>query len=177
MSQVEAERKYTAIRLNDNGNPRYLSQRFAEIAHQHQNAAADEPKKIAIVLSAAPVMYQSILAAQQLALGAQCASKDLIQAMEVVYRQRGAGGQHSARNNNNNNNNNNELAMAAPGNRAVKCWNCDKIGHKSKDCRAPSTNNKFKPKNNNNGNNNNGNARSQRNVVCDECGMRGHKRD
>jgi hypothetical protein len=72
MSRVEVERKYSAIRLNDNGNPWYLSQRFAEIAHQHPNAAADEPKKIAIILSAAPAMYQSILAAQQLSLGAQC---------------------------------------------------------------------------------------------------------
>ena len=33
MSRVEAERKYSAIRLNDNGNSWYLSQRFAEIAH------------------------------------------------------------------------------------------------------------------------------------------------
>jgi gag-polypeptide of LTR copia-type len=84
MSRVEAEHKYSSIRLNDNGNPRYLSQRFAKIAHQHPNAAADEPKKIAIILSAAPAMYQSILAAQQLALGAQCTSEHLIQAMEVA---------------------------------------------------------------------------------------------
>jgi Zinc knuckle len=177
MSRVEAECKYTSIRLNDNGNPQYLSQHFAEIAHQHPNAAADEPKKIAIILSAAPAMYQSILAAQQLALGAQCTSDDLIQAMEVVYRQRG-GGNHGGRNNNNNNNH--ELAMAAPGNRTKNCWNCGKNGHVSKDCRAPRTNNKYKPGNNNNNNNNNGNtsnARSQRDVVCDECGMRGHKRD
>jgi ribosomal protein L27 len=133
MSCVEAEQKYSAICLNDNGNPRYLSQRFAEIAHQHPNAATDEPKKIAIILSAAPAMYQSILAAQQLALGAQqCTSENSIQAMEVVYRQRG-GGNHGGRNNNNNNNH--ELAMAAPGNRTKKCWNCNKAGHMLKDCR------------------------------------------
>jgi hypothetical protein len=118
MSCVEAEWKYSAIRLNDNGNPRYLSQRFAKIAHQHPNAAADEPKKIAIILSAVPAMYQSILAVQQLALGAQCTSEHLIQAMEVVYRQRGSGN-HGGRNNNNNVND--ELAMAAPGNRTKKC--------------------------------------------------------
>ena len=176
MSHVEAERKYSASRLNDNGNPQYLSQRFAEIAHQHPNAAADEPKKIAIVLSAAPAMYQSILAAQQLALGDACESEDLIQAMEVVYRQSGGGNNsHGSRNNNNSSNNNNQIAMAAPGNRAVKCWNCGKTGHRSKECRAPNTSNKFKPTNSNN-NNSNGNTRSQRNVVCDECGMRGHIR-
>jgi hypothetical protein len=90
MSRVEAERKYSATQLNNNGNPRYLSQRFAEIAHQHPNATADEPKKIAIILSAAPIMYQSILAAQQLALGSQCTSEHLIQAMEIVNRQRSA---------------------------------------------------------------------------------------
>jgi Zinc knuckle len=153
-----------------------LSQRFAEIAHQHPSAASDEPKKIAIILSAAPVMYQSILAVQQIALGAQCTAENLIQAMEVVYQQRG-GGNHGGRNNNNNNN---ELAMAAPGNRAAKCWNCNKPGHKSNECRSPSTNNKYKPRNNsNNSNGNNGNSttRSQQDVVCDECGMQGHKHD
>jgi Zinc knuckle len=118
-------------------------------------------------------MYQSILASQQLALGAQCTAEDLIQAMEVVYRQNG-GGNHGGRNNNNNNNH--ELAMAAPGNRTKTCWNCGKNGHVSKDCRAPRTNNKYKPGNNNN-NNGSSNTRSQRDVVCDECGMRGHKRD
>jgi ribosomal protein L27 len=134
MSRVEAERKYSSIRLNDNGNPRYLSQRFAEIAHQHPSAAADEPKKIAIILAAAPRMYQSILASQQLALGAQCTAENLIQAMEVVYRQNG-GGNHGGQNNSNNNNH--ELAMAAPGNRMKKCWNCNKAGHVSKDCWSP----------------------------------------
>jgi Zinc knuckle len=175
MSRVEAERKYSSIWLNDNGNPRYLSQCFAEIAHQHPSAAADEPKKIAIILAAAPRMYQSILASQQLVLGAQCTAENLIQAMGVVYRQHG-GGIHGGRNNNNNNNH--ELAMEAPGNRTKKCWNCNKAGHVSKDCRSPSTNNKYKPGNNNNNNNNgSSNTRSQRDVVCDECGMRGHKRD
>jgi hypothetical protein len=154
-----------------------LSQRFAEIMHQHPDAAADEPKKIAIFLSAAPAMYQSILAAQQLALGTQCTSEHLIQAMEVVYRQRG-GGNHGGRINNNNNNH--ELAMAAPGNHMKNCWSCGKNGHVSKDCHSPRTNNKYKPSNNNNNNNGNrgsSNARSQRDMVCNECGMRGRTRD
>jgi hypothetical protein len=96
--------------------------------------------------------------------------------MEVVYQQHG-GGNHGGWNNNNNNNSNNkiELSMAAPGNLAVKCWNCNKNVHRSKECQSPSTNNKYKPSNN--GNNSNGNARSQRDVVCDECGMCGHKHD
>jgi hypothetical protein len=64
ISWVEAERKYAAIRLSNNGDPRYLSQRFAEIAHQHPHAAADNAKKVGIILSASPMIYQSVITSQ-----------------------------------------------------------------------------------------------------------------
>jgi gag-polypeptide of LTR copia-type len=176
ISRVEAERKYAAIKLQENGNPRYLSQRFAEIAHQHPNAAASDAKMISIILAAAPTMYQSILATQQIAKGAACTAEDLIEAMEMLYRQRGGGNSRSI------NNHNSELAMAAPGNRAPKCWNCNKPGHKSSKCRAPSTNNKLRTGRTSNSRGNNrgtgdSNNRYRRDIVCNECGLRGHLRE
>jgi hypothetical protein len=189
MSHVEAERQYAAIKLTNNGNPKYLRQRFAQIAAEYPSAAAEEPKKIAIILWAAPAMYQSMLAMQQIAKGSACTSSNLLDAMEMLYRQQG-GTQRI------NNDDGGELAMAAPGNRAPVCWNCGKPGHKVNVCRSPNTNNKFRPARSNNSNSksnrgrddggNNGNAngdgnnngnRNNRDIVCNECGMRGHTRD
>jgi hypothetical protein len=64
MSLVEADRKYEGIALNENGNPRYLEQRFAEIEAQHPTAAAGDAKKMSIILRVAPVRYQALLATQ-----------------------------------------------------------------------------------------------------------------
>lgn len=51
MSLIEADRKYESITLND----------IAEIEAQHPTAAADNAKKISIILRVAPVLSDIIV--------------------------------------------------------------------------------------------------------------------
>jgi hypothetical protein len=65
ISHVEAEHLYKGIHLTNNGNPRYLEQRFAEIAALHPIPPVEDSKLIAVVLQFAPVMYSSVLTTER----------------------------------------------------------------------------------------------------------------
>ena len=131
MSYVEAERKYSEIQLQENGNPRWFQQRFAQIAAEYPDAKADDAKKIAIVLRAAPAKYQSVLATQQQIRGDSCTSDHLIETMILLYRQtQGSGNSDGS----NNPGTQSEFGLAAPGDDTRRCFNCDQTGHIARDC-------------------------------------------
>ena len=169
MAAVEAERQYSGIRMNDNTSPRFLQERFAQIAADYPASAATEARKITIVLSVAPDKYQTVLAVTQERQGGALTSQHLIDSMMVLYRQQSTLKQRGRPSNNGTSH---ETGLAAPGANTGICWNCGKPGHRAAQCRSPSTNNKFKP----GGASGGGNARSNRDMVCHECGLRGHKK-
>jgi len=194
ISIAEAEAQYAAITLRENGDPRYLRQRFAQLEAEFPLANVDDARKFAIILRVAPKKYAGILAQQQLTKGAACTPDDLLDAMDIVYRQqassatRGTGG-------------GSELGMAAPGARADVCWNCGHPGHRSYECTSPDSNQRYRPAGGRNstgrgggrgrgrdnggrGNSNGGRGRGggrgrnrNRNITCDECGLVGHTRE
>jgi hypothetical protein len=171
MSLVEADREYASITLNEHSNPRYVEQRFAEIAALHPTAAADNSKKISIILRVAHERYHSILATQQLAKGTACTPEDLIDAMEILYRQQ-AGAQEQPTHGDRGH----EMALVDPGNQAPRCWNCGGEGHRAAECPSANTNDRFRPPHNGQGDDNDGNN-GRPVITCEECGRRGHTRD
>jgi hypothetical protein len=114
-------------------------------------------------LKVAPMSYQSVLASQQLAKGNSCTAEDLIDAMQILYRQ-------TKNNSVTNTPPDTEFGMAAPGANAPTCWNCGKTGHRALECEEPDTNFKFKPTGAGSGKG----KRSKQGITCDECGKNGH---
>ena len=65
MVAVEAEWQYSGIHMADNTSPRFLQERFAQIAADCPTLVATEARKITILLSVMAEKYQTVLAVTQ----------------------------------------------------------------------------------------------------------------
>jgi hypothetical protein len=165
ISLVECKCRYSAVHLNANTRPIALRELFASIEADFPQAPHNDADRITIILEVAPAMYTEIMAARQLQGGA-LTSDDLIDAMDVLWRQttgtarnrqrgqgndggrelgmiaraaRGRGHQGRGR----------EIGAAAPGANAPVCHNCGRTGHMHRVCRSPFSNFRFRPAMNN----------------------------
>jgi len=87
----------------------------------------DEADLMAVIFTVAPKKYQNVLASVQIEKGNSLSLEDLEAAMNQVFRQENAVKQKAE-------DRASEIALATVGGDTRKCYNCQEIGHISKDC-------------------------------------------
>ena len=119
------------VSMKANEEPDILFQQLAEIQDQHNNSNApvEEMDLIAVAYNVAPERYQSVLAMLQMNKQDLLTLDDVEKAMKQVWQQnkvsKGKG-----------KDNDQELALVTAGanRKGPKCFNCNEIGHISRNC-------------------------------------------
>ena len=156
ISRVELRQMLASVAMKDNDNPATLFEQISAIENKYNTATSkiEEEELIAVVMTAAPKAYVSVITTEQRIQGTRLKLEDLESAMSQQYRQTvGAsnGGERGGK----------EFTLGAFGG---ICYRCHKTGHKAKDC----------PDKNKKGGSNE-KQKGNKNLKCNTCGKGGHK--
>ena len=122
--------------MKDNDDPKKIFERLkvVEVRFITPNHKIKEEDQMAVMLSQFPREHQAMITAEHCAKGAAVTTEDLEDAMNQHYR---------LINNGKTNQDEDEISLTAFDR---TCCNCDKPGHRHKDCRARKKTSKFKRK-------------------------------
>ena len=162
ISRVELRQMLAGVSMKDNDDPATLFEQISAIENKYNTASSkiEEEELIAVVMTAAPKAYVSVMTTEQRIQGTSLKLEDLESAMTQQYRQTvgasgGAGGGDKG---------GKEFTLSAFGG---TCYRCHKSGHKAKDCPDKGK------KGGGAGGNKHGGA--SKNLKCSTCGKSGHK--
>ena len=135
LSGVEVRAKLMKLRLKRLGDPKVLFEKIQVILNQAVSVAISDQELIAMVLRIAPSNYAQVLTVEQRRLGNSLTLDDLEKTMVLHYRTITGGERANADEDEEEEGNDGvEIGLLAF---TGKCWNCNKTGHRQKDCKAP----------------------------------------
>jgi hypothetical protein len=163
MTRVQLRVKLSQVSMTLKDNPATIFEQLSVIKNQYctMKQKIEEEDLIAIVISAAPKFYQTLLATEQLRLGSNIKIDDMRTAMNTLWRSIDGSIEKTS--------DDSEIVLGALA--GIVCFICKQKGHKSHQC----PNKKFGGNNNERGNQR-GRAGSTGKFTgkCNNCGMVGH---
>lgn len=159
LTRVELRTKLNGVSMSKSEDPATLFEQISTIQNMFRMSSGqiDEADLIAVVISAAPREYQSVLANEQIRLGSSVTIEALRKAMNMMWRSLGGTAKKSG-----SDKDGKEFIMSAFGG---ICFKCNQKGHKSYQC----------PKSKEDGASGGNGGAGKFKGKCNNCGKTGHK--
>jgi hypothetical protein len=154
-SKTELRVSLNQVKMGKKEDPRKLFEKLAGIETRFNTATYQIPKDelMAVVMQKAPDIYDGAINMEMRSKGDALTMEDLQTTMCNQYRitasKTGAGTDDQ------------EIGLVAPEGRGIKCYNCQKFGHKAFQCTEEKKER--------------GNTKTKFKGKCDTCGKQGHK--